>query len=62
MRFQIAIELLNFGAFVGFILVNLSVIKVLYYCPQAASRLGSISQSGIPSCWRANLYLRVDEP
>ncbi len=27
MRFQIAVELLNFGAFVGFILVNLSVIQ-----------------------------------
>ena len=27
MRFQIAVELLNFGAFAGFILVNLSVIR-----------------------------------
>src|SRR6185437_1248150 len=27
MRFQIAIELLNFGAFAGFVLVNLSVIQ-----------------------------------
>ena len=27
MRFQMAVELLNFGAFVGFILVNLSVIR-----------------------------------
>ena len=27
MRFQLAVELLNFGAFVGFILVNLSVIR-----------------------------------
>ncbi len=30
MRFQIAVELLNFGAFVGFILVNLSVIQFFY--------------------------------
>lgn len=27
MRFQLAVELLNFGAFAGFILVNLSVIR-----------------------------------
>jgi amino acid transporter len=30
MRFQLATELLNFGAFVGFILVNLSVIRHYY--------------------------------
>ena len=30
MRFQIAVELLNFGAFVGFILVNLSVIQYFF--------------------------------
>lgn len=30
MNFQIAVELLNFGAFVGFILVNLSVIQHFY--------------------------------
>jgi amino acid transporter len=30
MRFQMAVELLNFGAFVGFILVNLSVIRHYY--------------------------------
>ncbi len=30
MRFQIAVELLNFGAFVGFILVNLSVIQFFF--------------------------------
>ena len=30
MRFQLAVELLNFGAFVGFILVNLSVIRHFY--------------------------------
>ncbi len=29
-RFQLAVELLNFGAFVGFILVNLSVIRHFY--------------------------------
>ncbi|HET9179834.1 MAG TPA: APC family permease [Terriglobia bacterium] len=29
-RFQLAVELLNFGAFVGFILVNLSVIRHYY--------------------------------
>src|SRR5665213_1475170 len=30
MRFQIAVELLNFGAFVGFILVDLSVIQYFF--------------------------------
>ena len=30
-RFQIAVELLNFGAFAGFILVNLSVIRHFYF-------------------------------
>lgn len=30
LRFQMAVELLNFGAFVGFILVNLSVIRHYY--------------------------------
>jgi putrescine importer len=30
MHFQIAVELLNFGAFVGFILVNLSVIQYFF--------------------------------
>ena len=30
MHFQLAVELLNFGAFVGFILVNLSVIRHYY--------------------------------
>ena len=30
MRFEMAVELLNFGAFVGFILVNLSVIRHYY--------------------------------
>jgi amino acid transporter len=31
LRFQIAVELLNFGAFAGFILVNLSVIRHFYF-------------------------------
>ena len=31
LRFQMAVELLNFGAFVGFILVNLSVIRHYYF-------------------------------
>jgi putrescine importer len=30
LRFQIAVELLNFGAFAGFVLVNLSVIRHFY--------------------------------
>jgi len=31
LRFELAVELLNFGAFVGFILVNLSVIRHYYF-------------------------------
>lgn len=31
LRFEIAVELLNFGAFAGFILVNLSVIRYFYF-------------------------------
>jgi amino acid transporter len=31
LRFQIAVELLNFGAFAGFILVNLAVIRHFYF-------------------------------
>jgi len=30
LRFQLVVELLNFGAFVGFILVNISVIRYFY--------------------------------
>jgi amino acid transporter len=30
-RFQLVVELLNFGAFVGFILVNLSVIRHYFF-------------------------------
>jgi len=38
MRFQLAVELLNFGAFVGFILVNLSVIR--HYFVRRRERAG----------------------
>lgn len=31
LHFQIAVELLNFGAFAGFILVNLSVIRYFFF-------------------------------
>lgn len=31
LRFQLVVELLNFGAFIGFILVNLSVIRHFYF-------------------------------
>jgi putrescine importer len=41
MNFQIAVELLNFGAFVGFILVNLSVVQQ-FYIKQAQRRLRTI--------------------
>jgi putrescine importer len=38
LRFQIAVELLNFGAFAGFVLVNLSVIR--HYFIRERSRAG----------------------
>jgi amino acid transporter len=37
MNFQTAVELLNFGAFVGFILVNLSVIQHFYIAQKQRS-------------------------
>jgi putrescine importer len=37
LRFEIAVELLNFGAFAGFILVNLSVIRHFYFRLQRRS-------------------------
>ena len=45
MGFQLAVELLNFGAFLGFILVNVSVVRHFYF------RLGQRGGWG----WMANL-------
>ena len=42
MRFQIAIELLNFGAFVGFILVNLSVIQCFFISRKERHGIGLV--------------------
>ncbi len=39
-RFQLLVELLNFGAFVGFILVNLSVISHYYFRQRRRSAAG----------------------
>jgi putrescine importer len=40
LRFQLVVELLNFGAFVGFILVNLSVIRHFYVRRRERGGLG----------------------
>jgi amino acid transporter len=39
MRFELAVQLLNFGAFVGFILVNLSVVRHYYFRRQLRAGL-----------------------
>jgi putrescine importer len=48
MRFQLAVELLNFGAFVGFILVNLSVIRYFYVRARQRSGLGALTNLVFP--------------
>lgn len=48
-RFQILVELLNFGAFVGFILVNLSVIRHYYFRLQRRSGLEALTNLVFPS-------------
>ncbi len=48
-RFQILVELLNFGAFVGFILVNLSVIRHYYFRLGRRSGADKLSNLVFPS-------------
>ncbi len=48
-RFQLAVELLNFGAFVGFILVNLSVIRHYYLRQRQRSGLGVLTNLIFPT-------------
>jgi amino acid transporter len=50
MRFQMAVELLNFGAFVGFILVNLSVIRHYYFRLGRRSGTGVFTNLVFPAC------------
>lgn len=40
--FQIAVEMLNFGAFVGFILVNLSVVQHYYFAAKQRTGVGNL--------------------
>jgi putrescine importer len=49
-RFQLAVELLNFGAFVGFILVNLSVIRHFYLRRRERSGAAVFTNSLMPLC------------
>jgi amino acid transporter len=48
MRFELAVQLLNFGAFVGFILVNLSVIRHYYIRRQLRAGLGFLTNLVFP--------------
>ncbi len=48
-RFQLAVELLNFGAFVGFILVNLSVIRHYYLRQRQRSGMNFVMNLVFPS-------------
>jgi len=48
MRFELAVQLLNFGAFVGFILVNLSVIRHYYFRRQLRAGLGFLTNLVFP--------------
>lgn len=47
-RFQLAVELLNFGAFVGFILVNLSVIRHYYFRRRERAGLNTMTNLVFP--------------
>jgi putrescine importer len=48
MRFQLAVELLNFGAFVGFIFVNLSVIRYFYILQKRRTGLDLLTNLVFP--------------
>jgi amino acid transporter len=48
LHFQLAVELLNFGAFVGFILVNLSVIRYFYLCLRRRSGMALLTNLVFP--------------
>ena len=50
MRFQMAVELLNFGAFVGFILVNLSVIRHYYFRLRRRGGIEFFTNLVFPAC------------
>ncbi|HLH05093.1 MAG TPA: APC family permease [Bryobacteraceae bacterium] len=49
MRFEIAAELLNFGAFAGFVLVNLSVIRHFYVRQRERSGLAFVTNLLFPA-------------
>lgn len=50
LRFEIAVELLNFGAFAGFILVNLSVIRHFYFRLGQRQRTQVFTNLIFPAC------------
>lgn len=50
LRFQIAVELLNFGAFAGFVLVNLSVIRYFYWRLRLRSGMNVLTNLVFPLC------------
>ena len=59
MNFQIAVELLNFGAFVGFILVNLSVIQHFYIGQNSEAQRTISPNLFFPLGGRVHMYLRL---
>ena len=61
LRFQLAVELLNFGAFVGFILVNLSVIRHFYLRLRQRQRLALVTNLIFPAGGRGGVLLRLAE-
>ncbi len=53
LHFQLVVELLNFGAFVGFILVNLSVVRYFYFGRRDRSRIKVLTDLVFPLCGAA---------
>ena len=63
LRFQLVVELLNFGAFVGFILVNLSVIRH-FYMRRTRERQGLALVTSLlfPLAGAGRVYLYLAQP
>ena len=59
-HFELAVELLNFGAFVGFILVNLSVIRHYYFRRKLRAGLALLTNFDLSAARHRHLHLPVD--
>ena len=60
--FQAVVELVNFGAFAGFVLVNLSVIGLLLHQAAPPLRGAPPHRSDLSGHWRSGVYVRVAQP